>query len=308
MRNRWATVLKIGVTLLGLGIVIARFDVTAVAAALTQVQPGWLLASFLLVNASLVLRAFRWLRLVRGLGLKISFGRLVALYFVGSFFNAFLPSGFGGDVVRVVEAAQDAPAGAAAGTVIVDRLTGLLTLFLLALLALPFRPAAFPASLAQTILFVSLAGLLGGLVLLEGSWLRRVGRHLPGPFTTAGEGFVAQVVRAVAECGRRAVGEATAVSILFNLMQAAWWAFTGRALGLELPFITYLLVVPLFALLLLLPSIGGLGVRESLAPLLLPLGAARPEQAIALVFLIFVQERLSGLLGGPVYLYTLLRK
>ena len=308
MRNRWATVLKIGVTLLGLGIVIARFDVTAVAAALTQVQPGWLLASFLLVNASLVLRAFRWLRLVRGLGLKISFGRLVALYFVGSFFNAFLPSGFGGDVVRVVEAAQDAPAGAAAGTVIVDRLTGLLTLFLLALLALPFRPAAFPASLAQTILFVSLAGLLGGLVLLEGSWLRRIGRHLPGPFTTASEGFVAQVVRAVTECGRRAVGEATAVSILFNLMQAAWWAFTGRALGLELPFITYLLVVPLFALLLLLPSIGGLGVRESLAPLLLPLGAARPEQAIALVFLIFVQERLSGLLGGPVYLYTLLRK
>jgi glycosyltransferase 2 family protein len=308
MRNRWATVLKIGVTLLGLGVVLARFDVTAVAAALSQVQPGWLLASFLLVNASLVLRAFRWLRLVRGLGLKISFGRLVALYFVGSFFNAFLPSGFGGDVVRVVEAAQDAPAGAAAGTVIVDRLTGLLTLFLLALLALPFRPAAFPASLAQTILLVSLAGLLGGLVLLEGSWLRRVGRRLPGPFTTAGEGFVAQAVRAVAECGRRAVGEATAVSILFNLMQAAWWACTGRALGLELPFITYLLVVPLFALLLLLPSIGGLGVRESLAPLLLPLGAAQPEQAIALVFLIFVQERLSGLLGGPVYLYTLLRK
>ena len=41
------------------------------------------------------------------------------LYFVGNFFNAFLPSGFGGDVVRIIEIAEDVPGDVAVGTVIV---------------------------------------------------------------------------------------------------------------------------------------------------------------------------------------------
>lgn len=307
MRKHLSTIIKVAVTLIGLAIVLTKFDTRLIAAVLQQASLGWLAVGFLLVNASLVLRAYRWFLLVRGLNVQVGFGRLVELYFVGNFFNAFLPSGFGGDVVRILEVARDVPAGVATGTVIVDRLTGLMMLFALALLALPFRPAAFPPELLWTITGICVLGLLGGFVLLEGSLLQRIGRRLPGPFSTVGEGFVAQVSRAVEECGWRAIAAAMGISILFNLMQVAWWTTTGWALGFAVPYTYFLLVVPVLSLVLLLPSIGGLGLREFIAPVLFAGAGLAPEQAIALTLLVFALERLSGLLGGPVYLYATLR-
>ena len=98
MRKHLTTIIKIGVTLLGLGIVLTRFDIAAIGLVIQQSEWFWLLVGFLLVNASVVLRAYRWLLLIRGLQTRVSFGRLVELYYVGSFFNVFLPSGIGGDV------------------------------------------------------------------------------------------------------------------------------------------------------------------------------------------------------------------
>jgi hypothetical protein len=59
---------------------------------------------------------------------------------------------------------------------------------------------------------------------------------------------------------------------------------------------------------MLIPSIGGLGVRELIAPLLFAPAGLTPEQAIALTLLVFFVERFSGLLGGPLYIYTALRE
>ena len=58
---------------------------------------------------------------------------------------------------------------------------------------------------------------------------------------------------------------------------------------------------------MLMPSIGGLGVREFLAPALFAGAGLSPEQAIALTLVVFALERLSGLLGAPVYINATLR-
>ena len=97
------------------------------------------------------------------------------------------------------------------------------------------------------------------------------------------------------------------VSVVFNLIQIGWWATTGRALGLSIPFGYYLLVVPIMSLALLVPSIGGLGVRESLAPALFSGAGVPPESAVALTLLVFGLERVASLLGAPVYLYSTIR-
>lgn len=307
MRKHLSTLLKVGITLLGLWLVLTRFDAAVIALALQNARLGWLLAGFVLVNAGVVLRAYRWLLLVRSLDAPVSFGRLTELYFVGGFFNTFLPSGFGGDVVRVLEVSQDMPSGVAAGTVIIDRLTGLMMLFALALLALPFRPPDFPPQLLTVIVSVSIAGLVGGLILLQGGLLQRLSAILPPRLLQAGEGFIPKTAAAVRECGWRAIGGAMLVSVLFNLLQAVWWTTTAWALGLQLPYFYTLLVVPIFSLAMLIPSIGGLGVREVLAPSLFAGAGVPPEQAVALTLLVFALEKLSGLLGGPVYLYTIWR-
>ncbi|MDX1414109.1 MAG: lysylphosphatidylglycerol synthase transmembrane domain-containing protein [Candidatus Promineifilaceae bacterium] len=307
MRNRVINLLKIGVTLLGLVIVIARFDLRAIGVTLHQANLLWLLVGFVLVNASIVLRAYRWQILIRGLHTRVPFSRLVELYYVGSFFNVFLPSGFGGDVVRVLELSRDIPADTATGTVLVDRLSGLMMLFALALLALPFRPPQFPTQLLWFIVIICVAGLVAGFALLEGSALRFLSRILPQRILTSGDGFMLKVSQAVDECGWFAIAGAMLVSLLFNLLQAAWWTTSSLALGLTVSFGYMLLVVPLLSLAMLVPSIGGLGVREFIAPALFAGAGLTPEQAIALTLLVFALERISGLFGGPVYIYATLR-
>ena len=307
MRNKLINFLKIGVTLLGLGIVLTRFNLRAIGVTLQQADLAWLLVGFLLVNASVVLRAFRWLLLIFGLHAQVSFGRLVELYYVGSFFNVFLPSGFGGDVVRVLEVSRDIPADIATGTVLVDRMTGLMMLFALALFSLPFRPQDFPPQLLWIIVIICLSGLIAGFVLLEGTMLRTFSRLLPQKMMSSGNGFMLNVTRAVDECGWRAIGGAMIVSLLFNLLQATWWTTSSYALGLDVPFTYMLLVVPLLSLAMLIPSIGGLGVREFLAPVLFSGAGLSAEEAIALTLLVFALERVSGLLGGPIYINATLR-
>jgi hypothetical protein len=312
MRKRISTLLKVGITVIGLAIVLWRISPGEILQVLRDATWSWVLVAFFLVVASLFLRAFRWQILLRGLNASVGYGRLAELYFAGNFFNAFLPSGFGGDAVRILEVARDVPGNIAAGTVIVDRLTGLVMLFVMALLVLPFRPEGFPTTLTWIILISCLSGLLASLILLQGSLIRRFGARLPGKLSPVGDGPVARVLQAVQGCGWKAIAGALGVSTIFNIMLVGWWYAAGRALGYEIPYTHYLLVVPLLSLALLVPSVGGLGVRELLAPYLfssanLNSGDAA-AQAVALSFLVFFIMRTASLLGAPVYIISTVRR
>ncbi|MEZ4590135.1 MAG: lysylphosphatidylglycerol synthase transmembrane domain-containing protein [Chloroflexota bacterium] len=307
MRKHLGTILKIGITLLALLYVSTQVDFADIGQRLLQAQWGWVLVGFLLVNSSLVVRAYRWLLLLHGIGSPIKFGRLVSLYFAANFFNSVLPSGFSGDVIRAVEAAQDVPAQTAAGTVIVDRATGLLALFMIGLAALPFRPDNFPQDLFWQTTAVCLIGLIGGFAVLEGRLVHTFGRWVPARLQPIW-GKVAGVITAVQACGWTAVWQAMGISIIFNLMQIGWFAAAGHALGYDVPFSYYILVIPFLSLAILLPSIGGLGIREGLAPLLFASAGLSSEQAVALTLLVFAIERLSGFLGAPIYIIDTLRR
>jgi len=308
MRKHASSIIKISVTIIGLVYVLWSVPLQEVAELFKDVQWFWVAVAFIMVIASLFLRAFRWDLLLQGLGAGIRYWRLVELYFVGNFFNAFLPSGLGGDAVRIFETTRDVPANIAAGTVLVDRLTGLMMLFVMALLALPFRPESFPDALALFVATVCIVGLGASFVLLEGSLIRRLGSWLPGKLSPVGDGPVAQFLEAVQGCGWRAISGALVVSTLFNFLLVGWWAMVGKALGLEVQYGYYLLVVPLLSLTLLIPSIGGLGVRESLAPLLFAGAGVSESEAVALSLLVFVTMRAASLIGGPVYIMSSVRE
>lgn len=306
MQKHLGTLLKVGFTLLALLYVFSQVNVADIGQQLLQARLGWVLIGFLLVNLSLVVRAYRWLLLLNGIGSPIRFGRLVSLYFAANFFNSVLPSGFSGDVVRAMEAAQDVPAKTAAGTVLVDRATGLLALFMIGLAALPFRPEGFSSSLLWQTAGVCLLGLIGGFIVLEGRLVRSFGRIVP-TFLQPAWRKVDGVITAVQACGWTAVWQAMGVSIIFNLMQISWFAAAGMALDYQIPFTHYILVIPFLSLAILLPSIGGLGIREGLAPLLFASAGLSDEQAVALTLLVFAIERLSGILGAPVYILSTLQ-
>lgn len=308
MKKHLANLLKVGVTVVGLVLVLRELDPVEIGAVLLQADWRWLLIGFLLISASMFLRAYRWLILLRGIGVHVRFWRLVELYYVGNFFNAFLPSGFGGDVVRVLEVTKDVEVDVATGTVFLDRVSGLIMLFVMALIMLPFQTVQPGPEIVTVTAVGAVVSILSIALLLEHNLIVRFGGWLPGPLSPRGDGLVAKGLKAVQTCGVQAVLGALGVSTLFNLMLITWWWTTGQALGLTISYAYYLGVVPILSVALLVPSVGGLGVREALAPLLFAGAGVAQETAVALSLLIFILTRLSGLLGAPIYLLSILRQ
>jgi len=308
LRRHLATLVKLAVTVAGLAFVLLTIPIEDIQKDLYIASWSWLAAALFLIVISIFIRAYRWRLLLLGLGERVRYRRLVVLYFAGTFFNTFLPSGFGGDAIRIIEVAKNVPASIAAGTVIVDRLTGIMSLLLIGLFSLLFRPENFPDNLALIIALVCMIGLAGGAVLLEGKLITRLGSWLPPILSTEGDGPVAKLVRAVNGCGLKAIASALCVSMAFNLLLVSWWVAAVKALGHNVSYGYMMIVVPMMSIALLVPSISGLGVRESIAGPLFNAAGLANSTAVVLSMLVRVILLVVSLLGAPIYLISTIRE
>jgi hypothetical protein len=259
--------------------------------------------AILLTWNGVLLRAWRWRILLDAVGARVSFRRALYLYFVGAFFNAFLPTGFGGDVVRVLEIGEGATSSQAAGTAVVDRLTGFLVLFFLALVMLPFGANLFPPATVTFIALLAVGVVVGSLMLFEGRLLRRITARFPRALSLAGDAWIGRTYGVITACGARAIVKALGASALFNIQMVFAGLLIAQALGLSLSIWTLFLVIPVITTALLVPiSISGLGVREGLFVTLLGQVGVTAPQAVVFSLAWYSLDFSSGLLGGLIYL------
>ena len=59
MRKHLSTIIKVGVTLLGLAVVLTRFDAQAIGRVISQADPFWMLVGFLIAITLLTLSSMR---------------------------------------------------------------------------------------------------------------------------------------------------------------------------------------------------------------------------------------------------------
>ena len=269
--------------------------------ALRQADLRYLLAALALYASSLVIRAYRWFLLLQGLDLDVSFTRLIRLYFVGQFFSSFLPTQFGGDVMRALELTEDTESSAAVGTVLLDRMTGLMVLLLMGLVALPFLAGQVDPWLIWLLVGVASVGLVGGALVLEGHLLRRITAWLPSTLSLAGQGPLAQVYAAVTGCGWKAVAGAFAVSVGFNLINILINWLCGKAVDVGVDLGYFFIVSPLLSVSGMIPSIGGWGVREGVSTAVFAPIGADADVATALAISLGGVTLTTGLFGGLIY-------
>lgn len=172
--------LSIGVAGLIALVFLGSIDFSVLARATGH--PGLLAAAFICLLATVPIAAFRWWMLLRGLQFSLTLGWSVVTTFVGIFFNTFLPGAYGGDLVRLAMAYRAAGDGLNRLTfsVIVDRLSGLTALLILALVQVPFLPAAY----AERIEWVAGVSVVAGGVALalasvSGDLLARLAARIP---------------------------------------------------------------------------------------------------------------------------------
>ncbi len=301
-RKRLRGFLQVGISAVLLAVALRQVGWAELTEALAQIKLSWLAAAWGLFLLGVVVRAYRWQVLLRGLGVDRPLAELTLWYFVGGFFNVLLPTGFGGDAVRVVELAQDTQrVGPVLNSVVVDRYLGLLSLLIMGLIAGLLRPDLASPSLVGLLAVLASGGITAAWLLTRPWWRAaasgdsRWARWLRKTKAT-------DVAAGLTSYRRGAVVQAFLVSVVFNLMQIGWNVLIGLGLGLHLPIVFYFVIVPLTSAALLLPAVGGLGVRE--VSYITLLGGAGVPQGIAMAFSlsIYAITVLTGLVGGAMYL------
>jgi uncharacterized membrane protein YbhN (UPF0104 family) len=78
--------------------------------------------------------------------------------------------------------------------------------------------------------------------------------------------------------------------------------YLGQAVGIEVPLGRYLILIPIISALLMVPSIGGLGIREGATVLLFTQMGTTESQALALAVAYDLTLVVNGLIGAVIYI------
>lgn len=142
---------------------------------MTQQPLHWpsVLVAFALCGGAIVLTFLRWFVLVKSLGFAFAIRDALRLGFIGYLFNFVAPGSVGGDLVKAALLAKEQPGRrtTAVATVLLDRILGLLALFLIgALAAWPqwddLRERAELKAVVGLLVIGSAAGLVGLALML----------------------------------------------------------------------------------------------------------------------------------------------
>ena len=237
---------------------------------------------------------FRWQLLAKPLGFHKSICQYTSFYFIGMFFNLFLPTSVGGDVVRAWY--LDGGSGRkmpAFLSVLVDRGSGLAVLLVLACAMVAFCPLSLPKWIEMTVWSVAGAGIVGvplafGLL----RWSSRFDR-----------------ARRLSEDAAvylrhpRLIMITVALSFIIQAGNVVLVWLVGQAVQAPVPAFYYWIMVPMVTLLTMVPvSLNGMGVREGGTILFLtPLGVPHAT-ALSLAVLWFGVFTAASLSGGVLYL------
>jgi uncharacterized protein (TIRG00374 family) len=266
----------------------------------------WIAAAIALVLVDRTLMAMRWIDLLVALtpGTRPPLGVVLRTFFTSSFVSNFVPS-VGADLYRAYELSRyNVHLAESTASVLMDRALGVLSVVLVAAIALPFAAVAERREF-QIILFglAVLCGIATAVVFSQraAQQVRGCGRLVPFRLVHRVTDELTDAVRAYAHHhGERmkVLLESSAVQVV-RVIQA--WCL-GQALGITLPLTTYFAFIPLIVFIMQIPiTPGGLGTTQvAFDRFFVPQGAPAP-QVFALSVLFLGLGILGSLPGGVLY-------
>lgn len=261
----------------------------------------YLIYALLLMIAGTMLRGIRWNILLKAHHMDVPLIRLIHLYFVGAFFNIFLPSGIGGDAVKMAELSKSTgKTPESIGVTLLDRALGIWILFVIALLALPFGLTYLPVEYHLWIILLLVTGVTGGFVLMWTPLIHWVGTKIELP----AQDKLERLYQSISTTGYSALIKASLVSLIFDGILIIFIYFIALGFHVQAQLYLFFVFAPIISLSEAIPiSIGGLGLREFTYVLLF--GGVGVSEATATAISLFhyiLAHVLVGIIGGVLYL------
>ena len=252
------------------GYILWRSDPSAVAAAAAGVDWRWIGVAVLLVLVDRALMAYRWVALLCTIepDRRPTIGPLMRVFFVSTFVGTFLPASVGGDIVRSYRLARlNVDAGDAVASVLMDRLLGVASVFLMALAGLALaRDLSNNAAIVGG-LVITAAACVATLVLIfsprAAALVARAAAFLPFAAVRRTGAKVVDSIRKYAAHSPQLLA-VLGCSIAVQALRVFQAFYLGRSLGLDVPLAAYFAFIPLILLIMLLPvTINGLGTSQA---------------------------------------------
>ncbi|MEJ2004045.1 MAG: lysylphosphatidylglycerol synthase transmembrane domain-containing protein [Cyclobacteriaceae bacterium] len=270
-QNRLLPLIKIAGSLLALYVLYTQIDFSTTYRIILQTRLHWIVVALLLFNLSQGVSAIRLNHFFTLIGVPLSTGFNLKLYYIGMFYNLLLPGGIGGDAYKgfLLKKYFHAPVRRLASAMIADRASGLYAIFILMAILAILLSEDIPLPIIYTVGLAVIVGITG-LILF----------HQLFPLF------------------RKIFLKATILSLAIQGLQiAAVWAIL-QSLGISDNIPAYLLIFLLSSVATIIPiTVGGLGLREMVFLYGARYFGLDPEISVSVSLLFFALTVLSSLAG-----------
>ena len=263
--------------------------------------------SIILQSLAFGLGSLRWLILLKAHQVPCNYWEVLSSYYLGVFFNNFLPTSIGGDLIRTLRLHL---AGYALepliATSILDRIIGLIVVLVLGTVALPFwhHPLLddWMRWIPIMLTMVTLAFFYLVLYLLDAR-LAHYERLFDRPILRV----LFQILQIC--CATHRSKGALLITVVLTLLLQSLVVFIynllGEYIGITIPLPVYFISsLAVFVAATLPISVGGLGVREGTLVGVLVFAGAEVHQATVLSLLYLAVLWAATLPGGCIFLIT----
>jgi uncharacterized membrane protein YbhN (UPF0104 family) len=307
-RSLALSALKAAVSVGLLALLFSRVDLDRLWSVARQASPAWLLAALTLYLTMVLASAVRWGILLRAQHVRLPYSFLTQSFLVATFFNNFLPSNIGGDVVRITDTAKAAGSKTLATTVVlIDRGLGLLGLALMAATGASLMQRMAVGPVGPGMLWAGFG--FGAIIATPALLMPETVGWLLQPLRVFHQEWVDARIEKLTDTLTRFKETPTALAgcfagaVVVQAILVGFYVAVARSMNIPIGFAELAVIVPVSFIVQMIPvSVNGFGVREAtfgfyFTRLGLPL-----ESAILVSFVGAALIMLFSLSGGVAYL------
>ncbi len=248
--------------------------------------------------------SLRWNFLLQAQKIDVPFSRSYLYIMVSFFFNNFLPSGLGMDMIRSAYAGGRKNFEKALGTSIMERILGMIGMMSIGSLAVFSGKAEFAKlSIIYIGLIIFIVLVYYFLTSLKVKWIKE--KLLSIKFLNLGESL-RKFYRAfkIYKNQKKTIIIGIGYSLLVQMVIIAINYFIAKGLSIPVPVFGLLAYIPIITVISLIPiTINGLGLREAAYVYFFCLLNITEGQAMSLSLVFFVTSVIASCVGGIVFVF-----
>ena len=284
-----------------------KIDYTEFIQTFFNIPPLLFVLSGLLYMGCQYLSSYRWQILLKAHDVSVSVNRLFSFYLVGMFFNNFLPTSVGGDVVKGYDLYRHSGKGKVAiTTVFLERYTGLVAIIVIGLIALAMEYTYFTDPMVAILLSCIAVSFVCGTLVVANRFVKTLCLTMLRRFQMA---KAEKAISALYETfGRYKIHKriflyAIVLSFIIQILNILVYILLADGLGINVPWPYFFLFFPIITVISMLPvSFNGLGMREGMFVYLLAKIGVSSANALSLSVSWFFIVTCISLFGGLIFI------